>query len=210
MKRLRDIKAPLANFFASGVLALNAKLGVILWQFPPMFRWDKEKLTNFFELLPKDTGQAAILAKHHDAKLKARAFLQIDHPRPLRYAVEIRHPSFMVPEFFNLLRERNIAFVIADTAGKWPYAEDITADFVYVRLHGESELYVSGYEEKAIANWAKRVRLWHQGRQPIDAKLVCSCAKWNGARDVFVYFDNDAKVRAPFDAQRLSDRMGLT
>jgi uncharacterized protein YecE (DUF72 family) len=209
MKRLREVRAPLANFFASGLLALREKLGPILWQFPPQFRWSEEKFTEFFRLLPRDTGEAAALARKHDDKLKARAFLNVDAPRALRYAVEIRHPSFMVPEFFELLREHNVAFVFADTAGRWPYAEDLTADLVYVRLHGDKKLYVSGYGDQAIEWWADRIGHWREGRQSAGAKLVMPAKKWSatGARDIFVYFDNDAKVHAPFDAQRLSARL---
>jgi uncharacterized protein YecE (DUF72 family) len=210
MKRLRDVKAPLANFFASGLFALREKLGPILWQFPPQFRWNKQKFVEFFRLLPRDTDDAAGLAKKHDGKLKARAFLKIDTTRPLRYALEIRHPSFMVPDFFELLREQNIAFVFADTARKWPYAEDLTADFIYVRLHGDEKLYVSGYGDKAIDWWADRIEHWRNGRQPADAKLVMPAKidRMTGpSRDVFVYFDNDAKVHAPFDAQRLAKRL---
>src|SRR5438105_7961022 len=185
MKRLRDPKAPLANFFASGVLALRHKLGPILWQFPPNFRWNKAKFVEFFELLPRDTSEAAWLAKKHDRKLKARAFLKIDATRRLRYAVEIRHPSFMVPEFFDLLREHKIAFVFADTAKKWPYAEDVTADFVYARLHGDTKLYVSGYSDKAIALWANRIQHWRSGRQPADPKLVTPPRSRKGRLEIF-------------------------
>jgi uncharacterized protein YecE (DUF72 family) len=211
MKRLREVKAPLANFFASGVLALKEKLGPILWQFPPQFHWNEKKFAEFFQLLPRDTGEAAALARKHNDKLKARAFLKIDLPRPLRYAVEIRHLSFMVPGFFELLREHNIAFVFADTAGKWPYAEDLTADFVYVRLHGDQQLYVSGYGDKALDWWANRVAHWREGRQPPGAILVTPPGKPRATetRDIFVYFDNDAKVHAPFDAQRLVQRLQL-
>lgn len=211
MKRLHDVKAPLANFFASGLLALREKLGPILWQFPPQFRWNEEKFREFFRLLPGDTAAAAALAKKHDGKLKARAFLKIDTPRSIRHAVEIRHPSFLVPGFFELLREHNIAFVFADTAGKWPYAEDLTADFVYVRLHGDTQLYVSGYDDKAIEWWADRIEHWHAGRQPADAKLAtpAKTARATVPRDGFIFFDNDAKVHAPFDAQRLAARLGL-
>jgi uncharacterized protein YecE (DUF72 family) len=209
MKRLREVKAPLANFFASGVLALREKLGPILWQFPPQFHWNEEKFAEFFRLLPRDTGEAAALGRKHDDKLKARAFLKVDAPRVLRYAIEIRHPSFMVPAFFELLREHNIAFVFADTAGKWPYAEDLTADFVYVRLHGDEQLYVSGYGDKALDWWEDRIAHWRKGRQPPDARLITPPLKPGPTetRDIFVYFDNDAKVHAPFDAQRLEQRM---
>ncbi|HEY5036826.1 MAG TPA: DUF72 domain-containing protein, partial [Chthoniobacterales bacterium] len=186
MKKLRDVEVPLANFFASGVLALREKLGPILWQFPPNFGWNEARFREFFALLPRDTTAAARLARRHNEKLKARAWLKTDAPRPIRHAVEIRHPSFLVPEFFALLRTEKIAFVIADTAGKFPYAEELTTDLVYCRLHGDEQLYVSGYSDRALEMWAKRIRRWRRGR------------------DIFVYFDNDAKVHAPFDAQRLA------
>jgi len=211
MKKLRDVETPLANFFASGVLALRGKLGPILWQLPPNFGWDPERLTRFFKMLPRNTAQAAKLAKKHDDKLKARAWMKIDPASgPLRYAVEVRHPSFMVPEFFALLRKHKIAFVFADTARKWPYAEDLTADFVYIRLHGDKELYVSGYNNKALDWWANRIEHWRKGKQPRDAKTVTRPKAWAKQLDVFVYFDNDAKVYAPFDAQRLAARLGPT
>lgn len=208
MKKLRDVRTPLANFFGSGVLALREKLGPILWQFPPNFGWNEARFREFFELLPRDTSAAAVLSKGHDDKLKHGALLETDVARPLRYAVEIRHPTFMVPEFFSLLREHNIAFVVADTAGKWPYSEDLTADFVYCRLHGDEQLYVSGYSPPALDWWSARLQLWRQGRQPADAKVIASRARV-GQRDVYVYFDNDAKVHAPFDAQQLARRLAV-
>jgi uncharacterized protein YecE (DUF72 family) len=111
-----------------------------------------------------------------------------------------------VSDFFELLREFNIAFVFADTAGKWPYVEDLTADFVYCRLHGDTKLYTSGYSDKVLNWWAARLKLWREGKQPKDAKLVTARTKPR-RRDVFVYFDNDAKVHAPFDAQSLGRKM---
>ena len=207
MKKLRDVETPLANFFGSGPLALREKLGPILWQFPPNFGWNAERFRDFFELLPRNTEEAANIAKLHDAKLKYGVHALTDASRPLRYAVEIRHPTFLVPEFFALLRRYNIAFVFADAAGKWPYTEDLTADFVYCRLHGAEQLYVSGYTDSALDWWAARLALWRRGRQPADARLVAS-RKWKaGQRDVYVYFDNDAKVHAPFDARKLAARM---
>ena len=207
MKKLRGVEAPLANFFASGVLALREKLGPILWQLPPNLGWNKERLAEFFALLPRDTAAAAALAKRHDDKLKARALLKIDISRSLRHAMEVRHPSFLVPDFFELLRQYNIAFVFADTAGKWPYTEDLTADFAYIRLHGAEQLYVSGYSDSALDWWANRIRFWRDGGQPPDARLVGRRKIDNHRRDVFVYFDNDAKVHAPFDAMGLAQRL---
>ncbi|MFL6590688.1 MAG: DUF72 domain-containing protein [Chthoniobacterales bacterium] len=207
MKKLRDVEAPLANFLASGVLALREKLGPILWQFPPNFGWNEERFTNFFELLPRHTKEAARLAKHHDDKLKADPWLKPGPNLPMRHAVEIRHPTFMIPEFFALLRRYNIGFVVADTAGKWPYAEDITADFVYCRLHGAEQLYVSGYSDEELVWWANRANHWRKGRQPKDATLVSPRKLPTGSRDVYVYFDNDAKVHAPFNAKTLVEKL---
>jgi uncharacterized protein YecE (DUF72 family) len=186
MKKLRDVQRPLANFFASGPLCLREKLGPILWQFPPNFGWNEARFREFFELLPRNTEEAAQLARLHDEKLKIGGWFETDACRPLRYALEIRHPSFLIPEFFEFLRDQQAAFVFADSAGKWPYAEELTTDFVYIRLHGDTQLYVSGYSDSALAWWAERIQRWRRGR------------------DVFVYFDNDAKVHAPFDAQRLA------
>jgi len=209
MKKLRDVEAPLANFFASGVLCLREKLGPILWQFPPNFGWNSDRFREFFDLLPHDTRAAAKLARKHDDKLKAGAWTKTDATRPIRHCVEIRHPSFMVPEFFELLRRHNIAFVFADTAGKWPYAEDLTADFVYCRLHGSEQLYVSGYSDKEIEWWANRVEHWRKGKQPRNVKLVSDRKAKTGKRDVFIYFDNDAKVHAPFNAKTLAQKFKL-
>lgn len=209
MKKLRDVETPLANFFASGLLALRQKLGPILWQLPPNLGFDAERLVEFFALLPCNTREVARLARKHDDKLKTRAFLKIDISRPVRHALEVRHPSFMTPDFFKLLRAHKIAFVFADTAGKWPYAEDLTADFIYIRLHGAEELYISGYTDTALDWWAERIKHWRRGQQPRDAKLIGPRKIDNQRRDVFVYFDNDAKVHAPFDAIQLAKRLNV-
>ena len=208
MKKLRAVEAPLANFFASGILCLREKLGPILWQFPPNFGWNAERFAEFFELLPRDTRAAARLARNHDAKLKGRAWTKTDAARPIRHAVEIRHESFMVPEFFALLRRHKVAFVVADTAGKWPYAENLTADFVYCRLHGAEQLYVSGYSDQELDWWANRIEHWRKGKQPKNARLVSNQKAAAGKRDVYIYFDNDAKVHAPFNARTLADKLG--
>ena len=208
MKRLREVEAPLANFFAQGVLRLGPKLGPILWQFPPRFRFDADRLDAFFRLLPRTTEAAAALAKRHDHRLAGRAWTTADTTRPLRHAVEIRHPSFLAPAFVRLLRHHKIALVFAD-AVDWPYAEDLTADFVYLRLHGSEELYASGYSEAALDRWAARIRAWRAGGQPPDAKLIAPASRpRRSRRDAYVYFDNDAKVRAPFDAQVLRRKLG--
>jgi uncharacterized protein YecE (DUF72 family) len=205
--RLKNARTPLANFFASGVLRLGAKLGPILWQFAPDFRFEPGRLEEFFALLPRDTETASALARRHDDKLKTRAWLKISANRRLRHAIEIRHDSFKTPDFIRLLRKFDVALVCADTV-EWPRLMDVTSDFMYCRLHGSEVLYASGYDETAIDIWARRVIDWAQGREPSDGeRIVAKPARKRAKRDVFVYFDNDAKVRAPFDAQLLCKRI---
>lgn len=207
--RLDGIGKAVANFFASGLFALNHKLGPILWQFPPSFKFDPERFEAFLKMLPRDTDAALTLARGHESRMK-NVLLQIDENRPLRHAVEIRHESFVDPSFAELLRRHEIALVIADTAGKWPYKEDVTADFIYMRLHGAEELYASGYTDEALDRWASRIRQWSLGRQPDDAHLIDAHGKpIRKHRDVFCYFDNDIKVKAPFDARKLLGKLGL-
>jgi uncharacterized protein YecE (DUF72 family) len=211
MKKLRDAQVPLANFFASGVLALKEKLGPILWQFPPNFGFDAERFETFFEQLPTDTEAAAELARRHDRKLKGPVLTETDRKRRIRYAVEVRHASFLTPAFFTLLRKHRIAFCFADSAGKWPYCEDVTSDFVYLRLHGAEELYASGYADSALDWWAARIRAWSGGSEPPDArKILGQPPRHSSGRDVYVYFDNDIKVKAPFDAMRLAEKLGVS
>lgn len=210
MLKLRGIETPLANVLASGMFALREKLGPVLWQFPPQLRFDAAKVEHFLALLPHDTGQALAIARGHDDKMNERALLEIDAVRPLRHAVEVRHDSFRDPAFIALLRKYKVALVVADTAGKWPALDDVTADFVYIRLHGDQELYASGYEDDALARWAGRIRAWQAGGQPDDAQLASRMAPARRtSRDVYCYFDNDIKVRAPVDALRLMEMLGV-
>jgi uncharacterized protein YecE (DUF72 family) len=209
MLKLREVEKPLANFLASGPLRLGDRLGPILWQLPPFLRFDRARLASFFDLLPRDMEQALALARRRDpARMRGRCALALDANRPLRHALEVRHDSFRDPAFIDLLREYRIALVVADTAGRWPLLEDVTADFVYIRLHGDEELYVSGYDDEALDGWAARIRAWATGRQPRDARRASRVAPPKRAtRVVYCYFDNDAKVRAPFDALSLMRRL---
>lgn len=211
LKRLKDVETPLANFFASGVLCLREKLGPFLWQLPPSFKFDPERLATFFRLLPRDTSEAAKLARKHDQGLNGRSVVKADALRPLRHAIEVRHISFATAEFIDLLREHDIAMVVADTAGKWPFLEDVTSDFIYVRLHGDEELYVSGYTDSALKEWARKIRAWARGTTPARTSHVGSSSPpRKRGRDVYVYFDNDVKVRAPFDAMTLAHQLGIS
>jgi uncharacterized protein YecE (DUF72 family) len=207
MLRLRNIEQPLANFFASGLLALGPKLGPILWQFPPNFQFNPELLEEFFTLLPNTTQDATLLAQRHDERLKGRAFLDAGKRRALRHAIEIRHPSFVVPEFVALLRRYNVALVCADTV-EWPLLMDVTADFLYCRLHGSEVLYTSGYSNQALDQWASRIAAWARGKEVTDGEHASPIsARKRSTRDVYVYFDNDAKVFAPKDAKSLAARV---
>ncbi|WP_461120373.1 DUF72 domain-containing protein [Saccharothrix stipae] len=161
-KRLRDVGKDVEAFFDSGVLDLGPKLGPILWQLPPMLPWRPERLAAFLELLPGP---------------------------PVRHALEVRHPSWDTPELAELLARHNVSLVVAESAGRFPELHELTADFVYVRLHGDEELYVSAYSDDALDHWASRVR------------------EWSARRDVYVYFDNTMRGAAPFDALALAERI---
>lgn len=211
MRKLRDPEAGLANYFASGVLELREKLGPILWQFPPFMPFDEGLFRAFLELLPRDTHALARLARGHAPFMADRVSLEPDARRPVRHAVEFRHESFLTERFTGLLREHGVALVAADVAGRFPIAQDVTADWVYVRLHGSRRLYASGYTPREVAAWAERVRAWHEGSEPADAERIGGPAP--GApdrRDVFVFFDNtDVKLRAPADARRMAETLGI-
>ena len=209
MLKLRRAEEALANFFASGLLELADKLGPILWQFPPQLRYDAERFREFFAQLPRTHCEAAKLAKKHGDRMERRASTKVAKPAgsrtPIRHCVEFRHDSFVDPAFIALLRKHRIGLVVADTVS-WPLLVDVTADFVYCRLHGSEELYVSGYESDALHVWAERIGAWATGRcaegpRACDKKIAVK------PRDVYVYFDNDAKVRAPFDALTLAARV---
>src|SRR5262249_50434374 len=121
------------------------------------------------------------------------------------HAVEFRHATFLVPEFVRLLRKHNVAIVIADTAGLLPYAEDITADFLYLRLHGPEEVYPKGYTDKAIERWAARMKRWQKGGEPRGAEKIAALKPpARKSRDIFAYFDTDRKIYAPGNARLLA------
>jgi uncharacterized protein YecE (DUF72 family) len=187
LRRLRDPHETVANFLASGVLELADKLGPVLWQFPERLAFDPALVADFLTTLPADQATAADLVAQHATRRP-----DDDGPRrpvtarPLRHAVEVRHPSFADTRFADLLRAHGVALVSADTAGTWPFFDEVTADFTYVRLHGATELYASAYDPTELADWAARIRAWSR------------------AGDVYVYFDNTAQAAAPRDAEHLA------
>jgi uncharacterized protein YecE (DUF72 family) len=148
-------------------------------------------LDHFLGGLPRTTRGIAELAERHDAKIPAdRALTTAEDDRPVHHALEFRSPTFATPEAREVLRRHQVATVLADTAGRWPKVDDDTGSIRYVRLHGDEELYASGYSDRALDEWAGRCRTWARHGQ-----------------DVFVYFDNDMKGYAPHDAMRLIDRL---
>jgi uncharacterized protein YecE (DUF72 family) len=195
MLRLRGVDTALANFFASGPLALGASLGPFLWQLSPRVRYETAVLDAFLGSLPRTAAEAARLAERHDDRLREPAWLEpgAEPDRPLRHVLEVRNrEGGLGPDLLALLRAHEVGVVVADTAGRWPYLDEVTAPVVYARLHGATELYTSGYAEEDLRVWADRV------------------ASWAETAEVLVYFDNDVKVHAPFDAMTLADLLGVT
>lgn len=203
--RLRDVRVPLANFLASGLLRLGIHLGPILWQFPPNFRFDPERLGAFLKMLPHDTGHAAGLGRGHDKTLRAPAWLEVETRRPMRHAIEVRHESFRCQAFIDLLRAHDVGLVCADSAA-WPRLMDVTSDFVYCRLLGSRTPQAGDYDNAALDEWGRRIKIWAAGEEPADAERVGGKARPR-KRDAFVFFDNDRKVRTPANAMELIRRL---
>ena len=204
---LKDCEGPMANFCAQGILRLGKKLGPVLWQLPPSFKFEPELFESFFKLLPHTHKEAANVGANHDRFMNGRTWLEVEHDAPLRHAVEIRHKSFANEEFISILRKHHVALVVADTP-QWPRLFDITSDFMYCRLHGSEKLYASGYTHEAIDEWATRVLALSRGEEVTDGdKASPTDGPKQSSRDIFIYFDDDLKVRAPFDAQSLQKKV---
>lgn len=156
IKKLNEPQEPLARLYAA-VSGLKEKLGPILFQLPPSLSFHEEIFRDFCRSLNP-------------------AF---------RYALEVRNVQWLNDTLFAILAAHNIAFCIADTAGRYPYHEAVTADFVYVRLHGSQALYASEYSEAELKRWAQKITHW--------------------AKDAFVYFDNDYAGYAVKNARRLKE-----
>ncbi len=213
IRRLNDVRAPLANFLASGLAELHGKLGPILWQLPPGFAFagdSRAQLEEFLALLPTDADAATRMARTHDDKLKSASVTFRDGQR-LQHALEVRHDSFVDPDFIALLRRHAVAFVVADTGGRWPEFEDVTAGFIYMRLHGADEIYESGDSDARLDHFASPIRAWAGGDEPPDAQCIAPRrAPGRTRRDVYCYFDNTAKIEAPGNAARLAASVAAT
>jgi uncharacterized protein YecE (DUF72 family) len=207
VRKLENVEGALANFLAQGMLCLGRKLGPILWQLPPQTSFNVERIEQFLKLLPHTQRQAAAYAKQRDEWMATRSWLDVEEDLPLRHAMESRHKSFATPEYIELLRKYGVALVVADSV-KWPVMMDITADFVYCRLHGSDKVYPDGYTPEALDIWARRAIGWSRGEEVTDGtRIHPEPGPQQASRDVYVYFDDDNKVRAPFDAQSLSKRI---
>ena len=214
MLKLKEVERPLANFLASGLLALEEKLGPILWQFAPWLKFNPRRFEAFLRMLPHDTEAAVRLARHRHRRMHGRSVLAIDRVRPMRHAVEVRNASFLDRRFVDMLREHDVGLVVAETARTWPMPRDVTSDFVYLRLHGDRTMYQSGYSARSLDRWAARIRAWRKGKEPRElpagaVRVGPAAPRRPGGRDVFCYFDNtDVKLRAPADARGLMERLG--
>lgn len=153
-KRLR-VNQEVVVKFLNGVSSLKEKLGVILIQLPPSLRFDESLIKDFIAMLD----------------------------RAYKYTIEVRNKTFINDTFFNILKEKNIAFCISDSAGRFPYYEVVTADFVYIRLHGSERLYASEYKEEELIEWGRKISLWN--------------------RTTYLYFDNDFMGYAIKNAKHL-------
>jgi uncharacterized protein YecE (DUF72 family) len=164
LKKLRDVETALANFYASGVLNLGSALGPVLWQLPATSTFDAQVLGDFCDLLPRTTTEAVGLALGHDDKLSGdRLWSGEVEDRALFHALEPRNVSFGTDEAVALLQEKSVTLVVADSAGKWPRFDHAVGPIVYVRLHGDTELYTSGYSDEALDSWAERLTGWTDG-----------------------------------------------
>lgn len=201
-RKLADVDVALANFLASGILALRDKLGPILWQLPPTLRFDADRIDNFLSVLPRHTDEAGSIARRHDGRV-SDPLVRPDRRRRLRHVLEPRHESWFNPEMVRIARRHGVAIAFSHGSA-WPYTEEVTAGFVYLRLHGPAALYASSYGADGLACWASRIRAWHRASDPGDARrLTGRRPPRRRGRDVYVYFDNDVEARAPQEAECL-------
>lgn len=165
------------RFLNSGIAELGDRLGPLLWQFAPTKKFDAADFKAFLKLLPNKHAGIA-----------------------LRHALEVRHPSFCVPDFIELARKHNMAIVYADHA-KYPAIPDVTADFVYARLQQGQDDIPTAYKPEELSTWAERAKAWSTGLVPDELNAVAPDQPATPEpRDVFVYFIHEGKVRAPHAA----------
>ena len=184
-KDLASAGTALQRFISSGITELKSKLGPILWQLAETKKFDAKELDAFLTSLPDVAGGL-----------------------PLRHALEVRHASFLNPEFLAIARRHEVAVVYEDDAAH-PALADVTSTFVYARLRRSAASVATGYSLDALKQWSRRARTWAQGKEPTDLPRVAPRPKAAVApRDVFIYFINGAKERAPAAARKLISLLG--
>lgn len=203
IKRLKDVETPLANFFASGVLALGQRLGPFVWQLPGNLKYDPVRIEAFLNLLPKTPGDLLKLAKKHDEKT-ANPFFDMTGIEQVRHAIEVRHASFADTAFIDMMRAANVALVVADTA-EWP-TYDPTADFIYCRLQGAPGK--DRYTDADLDKWARRIGMWAAGRPMAEGTFIAPVEASPKPRDVFAHFVSTDKQNAPKNAMSLAKKAG--
>jgi uncharacterized protein YecE (DUF72 family) len=179
---LADAGAAIERFFASGMTALQHKLGPINWQFMPTKQFDPNDFASFLRLLPKRLDGLEI-----------------------RHAVEVRHASFGSPEFVAMAREHGVAIVLAGDS-RYPQIADNTAPFVYVRIMGTQETEPLGYSSSALDLWARRAKDLAAGVVPHEIRTVAPDHPGSAARDVYLYVISGHKERNPAAAGELIRR----
>jgi uncharacterized protein YecE (DUF72 family) len=190
IKRLKNCEDALAGFFASGPLALGDRLGPFIWQLPPNLSFDPSSFSAFLKLLPRDIDAYLALAGKAEGA-KNPPYLDANGNKTFRHAIEMRHESFDRPEVDALLREHNVARVIADTADN--PRRDLTADFAYCRFQGPARPSAAGYGEADIADLAQTLATWQQS-----------------GVDTYAYFVHEDKLHAPANAMALAAKLGIT
>jgi len=176
----------IARFFESGVSELKSKLGPILWQLPPFKKYDARDIEAFLALLPKTIDGIA-----------------------LRHALEVRHESFQAEDFILQVRRANVAVVLADKP-KYPLMADLTSDFIYLRLQDAKAGIETGYGPADLQKWTMLARSWEKGEEPEQFPLIVPRGSRRQSRDVFVYFINGAKERAPAAAEAMISILKMT
>ena len=178
------------RFLGGGVLELGDKLGPINWQLMPATRFDAADFEGFLKLLPPSSGG-----------------------RALRHAVEVRHRSFRVPEFVDMMRHYGVAIVLEGDS-EYPQIAAITAPFVYARIMGTQPEEPLGYSAAALDRWAQRARCWAAGGAPDELETVASAEQATETartgRDVYLYVINGHKVANPAAAVALIERLKST
>lgn len=197
--RLRAPGRTVRDFFASGPLLLDGKLGPFLWQIPPSLPFEPRIVEAFLATLPRSFAEVrSLVGSRGDVDPDSVVPVGVD--RPLRHSFEARNASFLAPAFAAQLRHYDVAAVVVNKPGQ-PVIHGLASDFVYARLYADDHFHPDGYDDAAIEEWARRIESWVDGSGAADGR----------PRDAFVYFENrddETGWHPPFDAIRLQERLG--